>query len=62
VRNYIREGKSNLINNVIQTGSALGMHTMSQDIARLVRAGKISREEASKYVEGEESSALLSER
>ncbi|MCI5866339.1 MAG: PilT/PilU family type 4a pilus ATPase [Cloacibacillus porcorum] len=46
VRNYIREGKSSQIKNVIQTGSSLGMHTMDQDLARLCREGMIGRKEA----------------
>ncbi len=46
VRNYIREGKSSQIKNVIQTGSSLGMHTMDQDLARLCRDGMIGRKEA----------------
>lgn len=42
VRNYIREGKTSQIKSVIQTGAALGMHTMEQDIARLYSEGSIT--------------------
>ena len=37
----IREGKSHLINNVIQTSSELGMQSLEQDLARLVNGGKV---------------------
>lgn len=46
VRNYIREGKTSQIKNVIQTGSTLGMHTMDQNLAQLCAAGTINRREA----------------
>ena len=46
VRNYIREGKSSQIKNVIQTGSALGMHTMDQDLASLCQKGMVGKREA----------------
>lgn len=46
VRNYIREGKSSQIKNVIQTGSALGMHSMDQDLARLCQNAVITKKEA----------------
>lgn len=49
VRNYIREGKSAQINNVIQTGSALGMHTMDQDLARLCMSGVVTRDVAAAH-------------
>ncbi len=41
VKNYIREAKTSQIKNAIQTGSALGMHTMDQDLARMYREGLI---------------------
>lgn len=49
VRNHIRESKTAQIKNTIQTGSALGMHTMDQDLARMCREGIISRKEALAY-------------
>jgi twitching motility protein PilT len=49
VKNYIREAKTSQIKNAIQTGSALGMHTMDQDLARMYREGLISRKNAFAY-------------
>lgn len=49
VKNYIREAKTSQIKNAIQTGSALGMHTMDQDLARMYREGLISRKNAIAY-------------
>jgi twitching motility protein PilT len=44
VRNLIREAKTHQIYSAIQTAGAIGMQTMDADLARLVRAGKITRE------------------
>ncbi len=44
VRNLIREGKTHQIYAAIQTSGAVGMQTMDADLARLVRAGRITRE------------------
>ncbi|MBP7078013.1 MAG: Twitching mobility protein [Synergistetes bacterium ADurb.Bin155] len=41
VRNLIREAKVSQMVSVMQTGSSFGMHTMDQDLARLVRDGVI---------------------
>lgn len=41
IRNLIREAKVGQMVSVIQTGSTFGMHTMDQDLARLVREGTI---------------------
>lgn len=49
VRNHIRESKTSQIKNTIQTGAALGMHTMDQDLARMLKAGFISRKDALAY-------------
>lgn len=46
VRNCIKEGKTNQIKTLLQTGVSLGMHTMEQKLAEFVKAGKISREMA----------------
>lgn len=46
IRNLIREGKHYQINSVMQTGQAQGMQLLEMDIARLVRGGIISMEEA----------------
>ncbi|TMC59736.1 MAG: type IV pili twitching motility protein PilT, partial [Chloroflexi bacterium] len=46
VRNLIKEGKSNQLRNVIQTGASAGMRSLETDLARLVREGSIAREAA----------------
>ena len=43
VRNLIREGKTHQIYSAIQTSGSIGMQTMDSDLARLVRAGTITR-------------------
>ena len=49
IKNYIREAKTSQIKNALQTGSALGMHTMDQDLSRMYREGLISRKNAIAY-------------
>ena len=49
VRNHIRESKTSQINNTIQTGASLGMHTMDQDLARMYNEGLISRKDTLAY-------------
>ena len=49
VKTSIREGKSHLINNVIQTSGDLGMHSLEQDLANLVNKGKIDLKIAQEY-------------
>ena len=49
IRNCIREGKTSQIKGIMQTGAALGMHTMDQDLARLVIEGNINRSDAFTY-------------
>lgn len=46
IRNLIREGKLQSIPSALQTGSRYGMHTLNQDLARLVSEGVISYETA----------------
>ncbi len=46
VQNLIRENKCFQLNTVMQSGMALGMHTLNADLARLVRAGRITKESA----------------
>ena len=46
VRNLIREGKSNQIRNVIQTGSSAGMQTLEKSLNALVSAGAVTHDEA----------------
>lgn len=49
VRNIIREGKSYLIDNVIETSAEGGMQILERSLADLVRAGKISSEQALRH-------------
>ncbi|MBQ7264383.1 MAG: PilT/PilU family type 4a pilus ATPase, partial [Synergistaceae bacterium] len=49
VRNNIREGKTNQIRTIIQTGSSLGMHTMEQCLTAFVRADVLSKDNAMRY-------------
>ncbi|MEK7617148.1 MAG: type IV pilus twitching motility protein PilT [Patescibacteria group bacterium] len=49
VRNVIREGKSYLIDNIIETSAEYGMQSLEGSLANLVRAGKVSEEVALKY-------------
>ena len=46
VRNLIRESKGHQLATVMQTGSSYGMVTMDQNLAELVRAGRITLETA----------------
>lgn len=49
VRNIIREGKSYLIDNVIETSAEYGMQILEKSLTDLVKKGKISQETALKY-------------
>jgi len=49
VRNIIREGKSYLIDNSIETSAELGMQILEQSLCDLVKKGKISSEVALKF-------------
>ncbi len=49
IRNCIREGKTSQIRGIMQTGALIGMHTMDQDLARLVSEGYIARSDAFIY-------------
>ena len=44
IRNLIREGKTHQIYSMMQAGRKHGMVTMDQELARLVRAGRVSLE------------------
>jgi twitching motility protein PilT len=46
VRNLIREGKTHQVYSVMQTGTQHGMQTMDAALAQLVRAGKITSQQA----------------
>ncbi len=49
VQTAIREGKTHLIDNIIQTSAELGMHSLEDSMARLVISGKVSLEIAQGY-------------
>jgi twitching motility protein PilT len=46
VRNLIREGKTHQIYTSMQAGAALGMQTMDQHLAELVKTGRVTYEDA----------------
>ncbi|TSC87420.1 MAG: twitching motility protein [Microgenomates group bacterium Gr01-1014_7] len=49
VRNVIREGKSYLTDNIIETSAEQGMQILERSLAGLVKTGKVSEEVASRY-------------
>lgn len=49
VRTTIRDGKTHLLDNVIQTSAEFGMMTIETSLARAVKEGKISVETATAY-------------
>ncbi len=49
VQSTIRDGKTHMIDNIIQTSAGIGMQTLEMDLARLVRTGKIGLEEARSF-------------
>lgn len=49
VRTVVREGKSHLIDNIIQTSGELGMMSLETSLAQSVKEGKISAETALSY-------------
>jgi twitching motility protein PilT len=49
VRTTIREGRTHLIDNIIQTSADLGMRSLETDLVRLVNAGQISLEVAKSF-------------
>lgn len=49
VKTTIREGKSHMINNIIQTSSELGMQSLEQDLARMVKSKMIEMSVAADY-------------
>jgi twitching motility protein PilT len=46
VRTAIREGKTHMLDNIMQTSGSLGMSTLESSLVRLVQEGKISLESA----------------
>lgn len=49
VRNTIREGKTYLIDNIIETSAELGMQTLERSLANLVKRGNISQDVALRF-------------
>lgn len=49
VKTVIREGKTHLIDNIIQTSGEMGMETLENNLVRLIREGRISLETAERY-------------
>ena len=49
VRSVIREGKTHLLDNIIQTSQEFGMRTMESSLAELVKSGRILLETAQLY-------------
>lgn len=49
VCNLIRENKCHQMNSLMQSGTAYGMHTLNNDLARLVNTGMITKENAIRY-------------
>lgn len=49
VRNIVREGKTHLIDNLIETSAEFGMQILEKSLTDLVKQGKISEETALKY-------------
>jgi twitching motility protein PilT len=49
IKTVIREGKSHLIDNIIQTSGEFGMITIDRSLARLVVSGKVDKEIALTY-------------
>lgn len=49
VKNAIRENKTYQIDNMIQTGTEVGMQTLESDLIKLIRAGEITVEEAQDF-------------
>ena len=46
IRNLIRENKIAQMYSAIQTGQAVGMQTLDQNLSKLVKDGVVSRKEA----------------
>lgn len=49
VRNVIREGKSYLLDNLIETSAELGMQILERSLSNLVKGGKISQDVALRF-------------
>lgn len=51
IASQIRSGKTSGIQDAIQSGRDLGMHTLDQDLKRLVTEGLVSKEEAMEHIQ-----------
>lgn len=49
VKSLIREGKTYLIDNIIQTSKELGMQTLEESLVTLVKEGKVALEDAQRF-------------
>jgi twitching motility protein PilT len=49
VCNLIRENKCHQMNSLMQSGAAFGMHTLNNDLSRLLHMGMITKQNAVKY-------------
>jgi twitching motility protein PilT len=49
VCNLIRENKCHQMNSLMQSGGQTGMHTLNDDLSRLLKSGMITKENAVKY-------------
>ena len=49
IRNLVRDSRIHQIDAAIQSGASEGMIGMDESIARLVKAGKVSKETALRY-------------
>ena len=49
VKTSVREGKTHLIDNIIQTSVEIGMKTLEMDLAKLVKEGQVSLETAKAF-------------
>lgn len=49
VKSVVREGKTHLLDNIIQTSQEFGMSTLEMSLAKLVKEGKVSVEVAQSY-------------
>ena len=49
IRSLIRDGKTFMIDSMIQTGASAGMQTMDATLAKLVKSGKVSYNDARDY-------------
>jgi twitching motility protein PilT len=49
VGNLIRENKCHQMNSLMQSGASVGMHTLNNDLERLLQAGMITKQNAVKY-------------